>query len=192
MTAIRKIGAARLGPRDWERAAVAALIEGGIEAVTIPRLAAALGVTKGSFYWHFKGLDALLTAALERWEHAYTDFGMEAFTLVADPRDRLRPWFTEAGADHEAQRLHLAVARAAHHPVIRPIFARVTEKRIDYIARSLAALKIPRAEARRRAAILHTFYMGVLMMADAAPEALGDRTVRSALSGTSFDLLTAV
>ncbi len=190
MSAIRKSPAPKLSPRDWERAAVKALIEGGMEAVTIPRLAASMGVTKGSFYWHYDGLDQLVTAALERWEKSYVDFGLEAFTLTADPRDQLRPAFTEAGGEHEAQRLHLAVARAAHHPVVKPIFARVCARRIEHIAAKLIEMKIPRDEAHRRATILHAFYLGVLLLADASPDTLGDRAARAAVSGSAFDLLS--
>ena len=53
---------------DWLEAATQILVDDGIDALKISRLSARLGVTKGSFYWHFPTREALLKAALERWE----------------------------------------------------------------------------------------------------------------------------
>src|SRR5690349_4576361 len=39
----------------------------GIGALKIARLCRELGVTKGSFYWHFADLEALRTAVAKRW-----------------------------------------------------------------------------------------------------------------------------
>jgi AcrR family transcriptional regulator len=57
-----------LGREDWLRAARLALLRGGVEAVRVERLARDLGVTKGSFYWHFKDRDELLEFLLREWE----------------------------------------------------------------------------------------------------------------------------
>lgn len=57
----------RLGRESWVAAARAALITGGIGAVKVERLAATLGVTTGSFYWHFKGRRELLAALQKDW-----------------------------------------------------------------------------------------------------------------------------
>ncbi|MCH9684388.1 MAG: TetR/AcrR family transcriptional regulator [Deltaproteobacteria bacterium] len=53
---------------EWVAASFAALAEGGIDAVRVERLARTLGVTKGSFYWHFTDRAALVTAMLDAWE----------------------------------------------------------------------------------------------------------------------------
>lgn len=50
------------------RAARLALLRGGVSSVRIERLARDLGVTKGSFYWHFSDRNELLQALLEEWE----------------------------------------------------------------------------------------------------------------------------
>lgn len=62
------VDSANQGPASWLRAASHALRSGGVEAVRIEPLARTLGVTKGSFYWHFRDRDALLAALLEDWE----------------------------------------------------------------------------------------------------------------------------
>jgi AcrR family transcriptional regulator len=53
---------------DWLRAARLALLRGGPEAVRVEKLARALGVTKGSFYWHFKERGELLEILVQEWE----------------------------------------------------------------------------------------------------------------------------
>ncbi|MEM9623655.1 MAG: TetR/AcrR family transcriptional regulator [Pseudomonadota bacterium] len=45
---------------DWINAGQALLIEGGINAVKLHRLTAAMGVSTGSFYHHFRNFDAYL------------------------------------------------------------------------------------------------------------------------------------
>ena len=57
-----------LGREDWLRAARLALLHGGVEAVRVEKLARALKVTKGSFYWHFKDREELLELLLREWE----------------------------------------------------------------------------------------------------------------------------
>ena len=54
---------------DWLRQARLALLRGGVEAVRVEKLARALGVTKGSFYWHFTGREELLDSLLREWEN---------------------------------------------------------------------------------------------------------------------------
>jgi AcrR family transcriptional regulator len=56
-----------LGRADWITVARAALITKGIDGVRVERLAKMLGVTIGSFYWHFASRDALLDALLVDW-----------------------------------------------------------------------------------------------------------------------------
>lgn len=53
---------------DWLKAARAALLTGGVEAVRVEKLARKLHVTKGSFYWHFKDREELLALLLREWE----------------------------------------------------------------------------------------------------------------------------
>ncbi|MGB9368496.1 MAG: helix-turn-helix domain-containing protein, partial [Xanthobacteraceae bacterium] len=57
----------RLDAGAWIAAGFDALADGGIDAVRVEPLAKALGITKGSFYWHFADRRALLDAMLESW-----------------------------------------------------------------------------------------------------------------------------
>ncbi len=57
----------QLDPGSWIEVARAAFIEGGIAAVKVDRLARRLGVTRGSFYWHFRDRADLLARLLDDW-----------------------------------------------------------------------------------------------------------------------------
>lgn len=57
----------RLSADDWVDAALTLLTAEGVAGLKISRLCDDLGVTKGSFYWHFKDLDALWEAMAEHW-----------------------------------------------------------------------------------------------------------------------------
>ena len=61
-------GHSRLTADDWVAAGLEALVNSGVGAVKILPLAQRIGVTRGSFYWHFKSRDALLERLLDAWE----------------------------------------------------------------------------------------------------------------------------
>src|SRR6187455_2093287 len=67
-----KSKATRLDAAAWVVAAFDALADGGIDAVRVEPLAKALGITKGSFYWHFADRRALLDAMLTAWADGRT------------------------------------------------------------------------------------------------------------------------
>jgi AcrR family transcriptional regulator len=80
----------RLGLDDWIQAGYVLLAEEGIKALKIDRLCDRLGVTKGSFYWHFDGMPSYRAALVESWgglrdedRRVFDDMGELA------PRERL-------------------------------------------------------------------------------------------------------
>lgn len=80
----------RLSSRDWVRAGLDALVEGGVEGVRVDTLAKKLSVTKGSFYWHFTNREQLLDAIAKFWGESELDNVIEEIlTLKADPKMRL-------------------------------------------------------------------------------------------------------
>jgi len=87
----QKHAAEPLGRKDWIDAAISMLAEDNVEALRVDTLADKLGVTKGSFYWHFKGRDDLLSAVVEAWRLSMTS---ETRALIVDatgtPWERLK------------------------------------------------------------------------------------------------------
>ena len=181
----------RLEPGDWERAALDAIATGGVASVSIPRLAERLGVTKGSFYWHFDGLEPLLAAALARWEAAYTDRRIAHFEVdLPSPAARLKPWSAEAEADHQAQALYLEISNAAAtRPAFAAVVARVVEKRVAFLARAYRELGLAAKAARRRAVTAYAGYVGMLHLARIAPKTVGDAAERAATVREAVRLL---
>ncbi|NCG36142.1 MAG: TetR family transcriptional regulator, partial [Actinobacteria bacterium] len=80
--------APRLTPNDWTEAALEAMARTGTTGVNVEQLAKSLGTTKGSFYHHFKNRQALLDAALGRWEEIVAG-DLETSKAVVDPYARL-------------------------------------------------------------------------------------------------------
>ena len=80
--------AARLDAAAWIAAAFDALAEGGIDAVRVEPLAKALGITKGSFYWHFADRRALLDAMLDAWAQGRIAAIREQATVARRARPR--------------------------------------------------------------------------------------------------------
>ncbi|MEO1140360.1 MAG: TetR/AcrR family transcriptional regulator [Pseudomonadota bacterium] len=68
----------RLTRDDWIEAGLDLLIESGVDAVQITVLSRKLGVTRGSFYWHFESREALLDALIHRWRVRNTNVMVEA------------------------------------------------------------------------------------------------------------------
>lgn len=59
---------APLSPEDWLKAALHRLASHGVDSVRVEVLARDLGVSKGSFYWHFQNRGALLEEMLALWQ----------------------------------------------------------------------------------------------------------------------------
>jgi AcrR family transcriptional regulator len=148
----------RLGADDWLRAALDIMVDEGISGVKVQRLCERLGVTKGSFYWHFTDLDAFLGELARRWAedgaqlHGRIDAAAEpgdnllhAMRIFADRRNRnltraMRDW-----AQNDAR------ARAAIRKADQALFEQVKDV--------IESLGFDEAEAEVRAKIL--YYAGV-------------------------------
>ncbi|HKA86927.1 MAG TPA: TetR/AcrR family transcriptional regulator [Haliangiales bacterium] len=162
---------ARLSAADWEAAALDALADEGLAGVAIEPLARRLGVTKGSFYWHFADRDALLRAALRRWEDSYTERVIARLAAVREPRERLRRLIGSVLAGGRSDRIHIALA-AARHPLVREAVARSTRRRLDYLESCYVDLGRARREARRSALLAYTAYVGLVHLRLEAPREL--------------------
>ncbi|MFC6567597.1 TetR/AcrR family transcriptional regulator [Actinoplanes utahensis] len=187
--------ATRLTADDWTLAALDAIGRGGLAAVAVEPLAARLGATKGSFYWHFANRDALIEAALKRWETDHTDAVIAMVEIETDPLARLRlliGMVMESTAGQEADSIELAMLATAGHPHVAPVLARVTERRIAYTAGLFLALGLSRVEAERRALLAVSAYLGHAQLAHAAPQVVpGNAAQRRAYVDRIIELLTA-
>jgi AcrR family transcriptional regulator len=172
----------RLSKDDWVRAALFAIAEGGAAAVAVEPLAARLGATKGSFYWHFRNREQLITEALEFWEREGTDEVIDELAPLADPVERLRRLLEIAIGyedDDAAGQADVGLLAAAHDPVVGPVLRRVADKRLDFLERIFREIGFPAGESRQRARIAYSAFLGWFELRRVAPHRTplgGERT----------------
>jgi AcrR family transcriptional regulator len=164
-----------VGRDQWVDAGLAALGDKGLGAVAVETLARQLGVTKGSFYWHFPSRDELVAAVLARWEQRGTDDVIAGLLAIADPRRRLMALFRAVSRAPAAGRV-LEALEASDHPAVAPVLARVTARRLEFIAACYRQLGWPRARAQHRALLAYAAYVGLLQLGRTAPRALPARS----------------
>lgn len=168
-------GKRRLAREDWVSAALAAIAEGGVTAVAVEPIAARLGTTKGSFYWHFPNRAALLEAALARWEEQTTTAVIdEIANATEDPAGQLRTLIVRVIEAAERDRVGPAMLAAAGQPAVARAIDRVTRARIGLIVTVFSRLGFPLPEARSRALLAYSAYLGHAQLAHSTEGVLPD------------------
>ncbi|WP_412752124.1 TetR/AcrR family transcriptional regulator [Krasilnikovia sp. M28-CT-15] len=182
----------RLTADDWAAAALEAMARGGLAAVAVEPIAARLGATKGSFYWHFANRDALITAALQRWESEHTEAVIRLVDAEPDPLQRLRLLFLTIMEATEHDTVEVAMLSTADHPLVAPVLRRVTQRRMEYTVDLFAGLGFGAAEAGARGLLAFSAYLGHVQLAHAVPHLVpGSATARRSYIDRAIALLTA-
>lgn len=163
----------RLGPEDWCRAALIAFGEEGEGGFAVERLARRLGVTKGSFYWHFDSRTELVQRALAMWRDVGTREVIAALAAEPDAAARLRALFALSLRDAGEARAEAALQAAAGrgHPVIGPVVAQVNAERVDYLRTLYASL----GQSGAWADAAYAAYLGACQLLVGAGTLDGDR-----------------
>jgi AcrR family transcriptional regulator len=165
-------GAPTLTASDWAEAALQLIAEQGLGALTVSALAARLGVTKGSFYWHFAGRSDLLAAALDRWEQRSTTETIRGLDAVAGAHARLALMLDASAQPPRSRSLYAALAEAAEDPVVQRVLQRVAAARIAYLDACYSELGYAPAEAKAHAVLAYAAYRGLLQLAHEAAASL--------------------
>jgi AcrR family transcriptional regulator len=161
--AVEKFERARLSAADWEQGALDLIAAQGMAGVAVEALARHLGVTKGSFYWHFPTRDALLKAALSRWENQAEELFGEV-EAIEQPRERLRELFRRTGREAKSHVIYSALLRALDQPIVQPVMERVSQRRMDFLTRAYGQLGMDKRQARQRARLAYAAYVGFLQL----------------------------
>ena len=152
----------RLDAAAWIQAALEVLADQGIDGVRVEPLAKRLGVTKGSFYWHFKDRGALAEAMLDDWRRRATVGIIDRLERDHEPppvrlERLLRLPFSsprsERGADVELS-IRLWGRR---DPKARAALEEVDTLRLRYMARLLEGCGVPREESEARATLAYSY-----------------------------------
>jgi AcrR family transcriptional regulator len=190
-TGPKRLDEPTLTAADWAEAALQLIAEAGLGALTVEALAMRLGVTKGSFYWHFKGRSELLADALGRWEQRATTEAITGLSAVTDARQRLTLMLDAASQPPRSRSLYAALAEAAEDPIVRRVLNRVASIRIAYLEKCYRDLGLAQPLAKSKAVFAYAAYRGLLQLAHEAPAVLPTDwssyapTVRDALGSVS-------
>jgi AcrR family transcriptional regulator len=147
--------------QNWLLAGLDALRKGGVGAVRVERLAGDVGVTKGSFYWHFRDRGALLDALLEFWSREMTDAEFERIqTLRGGLAARLLA-LAEDVLEKGMGRYDPAIrAWGRSDRKVAAAVAQVDRRRVRALTGFFEEGGFGAAEARTRARLFYTFLLG--------------------------------
>ncbi len=153
---------AQLTPETWVEAATQVLVNEGIDHVRVDVLAQQLGVTRGSFYWHFRDREDLLRRVLAAWrERATEQLTARLESAHTDPRAQIRDVISlpfRGRAATQAARIELAIrAWARRDDLARAAVDEADASRIAYHVQLFSALGFERSEARSRAFVLYGY-----------------------------------
>ena len=150
----------QLSARDWLDQGLKALAKSGFTALKAEPLAKAMGVSRGSFYWHFADIGAFQTAILRHWR----DVAVERIIIdleALSPDQNALPALLRRAFGSKPPLLESAMRSwAARDPVARSAVQAVDQRRLGYVENLLRASGLPAARASARAQILYWAFLG--------------------------------
>lgn len=152
----------KLGRSEWIEAAFKTLTESGVGSIHVETLAKRLGVTKGSFYWHFKDRTDLLEAVLDKWHDQYVIAKVDQ--MGGDSRQRLTNLLNvvprKRGSKHLGGSMELAMRSwARYDDQAEGVVAEVDRIRLDFVAEHLRAIGVAEEEIEARAFMVYSYVM---------------------------------
>ena len=162
---------------DWISAAWDMLGENGLDGVRVEPLARRLGVTKGSFYWHFKDPQQLMEALLDRWFSIWDDQMLPDMEEAANPADRIWALFESVlGRLTRGQTVSLRMMSHSDADVARRIDERDAQ-RLSFLTSQLVEIGFAPDEARVRGQVYQTIMTGEYLRSGGLP--LEERVARA-------------
>jgi AcrR family transcriptional regulator len=160
----------QLSAKDWLDQGLRALARSGFTALKAEPLAKAMGVSRGSFYWHFADIGAYHAAILKHWREVAAEqiiAGLEAVSGDDNPLQLLlRRAFGTKPALENAFRTWATV-----DPAARSAVQAIDRRRLGYVEKLLGASGLPADVARPRAQILYWAFLGFALSDRPLPQA---------------------
>lgn len=124
----------RLSRDEWLARALELLGKKGAGALTLDAIAHHLGVTKGSFYWHFQTRDDFYHQLIEYWGRRYTKTVIDhILSLDVSPEDRLVEVMRLVHSEN-MDRFEMPVrAWAQQNPKLLPLVRKVDRSRVAFV-----------------------------------------------------------
>ncbi|WP_341674896.1 TetR/AcrR family transcriptional regulator [Niveibacterium sp. SC-1] len=157
-----------LDRKAWIQTATDVLAEEGVTGLRVEVLAKHCGVTKGSFYWHFKDRQELLDEVLSQWkEGRIRDVSKQA---RAEPGQELNQLVKvidvySASRNRRGIQIELAVRDwARRDPKAAQVVEEVDEWRLKNARDLFVASGMPESEAKSRSLLLYAYSFGLSLM----------------------------
>ncbi len=175
----------QLSATDWVDQGLKTLATRGFTALKAEPLAKAMGVSRGSFYWHFADIGAFHAAILARWHEVAAEqiiANVEAASKDENPLALLlRRVFGERLMLERAVRTWASV-----DPAARAAVQAIDRRRLGYVEGLLTQSGLSADVARARAQILYWAFLGFALSDQPLPkarqEAVVDELVRMSAS----------
>ncbi len=154
------------GRGRWLEEGLKALAEHGPPGVTIDRLSARVGLSKGSFYHHFTGMPGFTTALMAHFEAEHTTRFIDAVDsdAAASPRAKIEKLLAMVLSEQPlagAPDVEVAIrAWAQQNPDVRAAQQRVDQLRIRYLRDLWLALSGDAGDAARMGQLLYLILIG--------------------------------
>jgi AcrR family transcriptional regulator len=159
----------QLSAQDWLNQGLKTLAKNGFTALKAEPLAKAMGVSRGSFYWHFADIGAFHAAILKQWREIAAEqiiAGVEAASKGKNPLEvLLRRVFGERLAIENAVRTWASV-----DPAARAAVQAIDRRRLGYVEGLLTQSGLSAEVARARAQILYWAFLGFALSDQPLPK----------------------
>jgi AcrR family transcriptional regulator len=131
---MKKKDAGRLSREQWLALALDVLAREGAAKLRIDRLVRDLGVTKGSFYWHFKDRDDFVKSLAAYWADYSTRQVIDMVSQAkGDAKERLSA-LVQAVFREKLGRYDLVMrAWATREPGVAKVVMKVDEQRFEFV-----------------------------------------------------------
>lgn len=151
----------KLSRNDWLQAALQTMRSAGIDGVKVAPLAVQLGVTTGSFYWHFRNRGELLGELLGYWERTRTDMAIEeAKRFEGSPKDRILNLMERVMGGGLASYDLPIWLWAQSDKGARTVFQRALKKRFAFATRMFQDAGFSKRQAENRGRMMVVYLMG--------------------------------
>jgi AcrR family transcriptional regulator len=118
--------------QDWIKQGLKTLAETGVETVRVEPLAKLMGVTKGSFYWHFKNREDFLQEIFQEWVKLQTNSIIERVEGIESDATTKLLYLFELAVQDNGQVENAIRAWATHDSKIGAFLTQVDRHRLDY------------------------------------------------------------
>jgi AcrR family transcriptional regulator len=159
----------QLSARDWLDQGLKTLAARGFTALKAEPLAKAMGVSRGSFYWHFEDVAAFHAALLAHWRELSAEAIIADLEAVPPEQGRLRVLLERAFTMRSG--LERAVRNwATFDATARAAVQAIDRRRLGYLEGLLRAEGLGDKQAEARAQIIYWTFLGHVLSDRALPK----------------------